>query len=261
MGEKIWAGLRKFLIRIYCDLVPYLQQFRLPTGRRRALRRDFILTKYRVWMKKNPPDKTFVYALRGAYGSFISDWVSNIREDCIFVDVGANQGLYTLIAGRNTDIKKIFSFEPQADVARMLERNLWANEVTNATVLQYAISNQTGERGITRDADHSGGASLAFQAGAETELVRTVGREELSELVPGNLPFFVKIDVEGAEEDVLETLFASELGPRVREVMVEENDKYVRPGVLVQAFESRGFKIIRSSGLGSPRDLLFRRGE
>ena len=61
---------------------------------------------YGVKLHSKWGDATFNLCLSGTYGYFFSDFLNNIEKPTNFVDIGANQGIYTLIASKNRNIKK-----------------------------------------------------------------------------------------------------------------------------------------------------------
>lgn len=61
-----------------------------------------------------------------------------------FYDVGANSGLYTLMAMRHSNIKEIHAFDPVPLVFKHLERNIKINNGTNAKAHQLAIGRASG---------------------------------------------------------------------------------------------------------------------
>jgi FkbM family methyltransferase len=60
------------------------------------------------------------------------------------VDVGANTGLFTLLAGTLNPSGTIHAFEPFPGAADMLETNLRANRLTNVRVTRAAVADQPG---------------------------------------------------------------------------------------------------------------------
>ena len=54
----------------------------------------FVLTKYKVWMKENWNDNTFIFCYFGSYGKYLSNILETFNKDYVFLDIGANQGLY-----------------------------------------------------------------------------------------------------------------------------------------------------------------------
>ncbi len=61
-----------------------------------------------------------------------------------FVDVGANTGFYTLLAGVSDRSRHIFAFEPVPAIDYYLRRNLERNGLTQVTVSNSAVTNYDG---------------------------------------------------------------------------------------------------------------------
>lgn len=118
----------------------------------------------------------------------------------VFWDVGAHHGYVSLMASRRVGPGgEVHAFEPGARNGTMLRRHLRWNRVGNARVHPVALGSFDGETSF------GGGVTSKMHAigrGDERVEVRTAvslaGREGL------RAPDVVKIDVEGAEADVLE---------------------------------------------------------
>ena len=125
-----------------------------------------------------------------------------------FVDVGANVGLHTLAAARAMQGNgNIIAFEPFARTKQLLEKTVWLNGFSSmTTVHEVAVSNRSGPATLHLGATsgHHSLTSLDVPISLrETEAsVRTVTLDEMiSQDLRVNL---IKIDVEGAELDVLQ---------------------------------------------------------
>lgn len=46
-------------------------------------------------------DNTFKFCYCGGYGDFFANYLRNLDKNFVFIDIGANQGLYSIIAGNN----------------------------------------------------------------------------------------------------------------------------------------------------------------
>ena len=61
------------------------------------------------------------------------------------MDIGANQGLYSILAGKNKNFEHIVSFEPSKKTAALLKTNLEINNIKDYQIVEAAISNHNGE--------------------------------------------------------------------------------------------------------------------
>lgn len=55
-----------------------------------------IKTSTGIFMSINNNDKTFIYCAAGLYDRYFYDLISYLKYEFYFIDVGANQGLYTI---------------------------------------------------------------------------------------------------------------------------------------------------------------------
>lgn len=123
-----------------------------------------------------------------------------IRPGAVVYDIGANVGFFTLLGARLAgDAGFVYAFEPLPRNVELLERHLALNGVANARVLPVALSSQSGTARF-----HAAPNAAMGALSGEGELEVRV--ETLDALVRGGTlrpPTFLKIDVEGAEHDVL----------------------------------------------------------
>lgn len=126
-----------------------------------------------------------------------------------FLDVGANQGLYTLIAARYVPGGEVIAFEPLSSEARKLCRNVSVNRYRNVRVEQAALGAFEGEADMFMvlggKAAYSSLRPPANDVSADSTLVR-VKVSTIDHYVPSvglSSLDLVKIDVEGGELEVL----------------------------------------------------------
>jgi FkbM family methyltransferase len=132
--------------------------------------------------------------------------VKHLRPGDTFYDIGANVGFFTAIAAKLVGSRgRVFAFEPVPENATQIEYNARLNRFINITVLETAVTNTTGQ-GELLLAHHAGGSTLSI-ADPPPDLRGKLAVEliALDDLVIQQLtpPTVVKIDVEGAEIDVL----------------------------------------------------------
>lgn len=189
-----------------------------------------VRSAYGVDLTPNWHDATFRLYVTGEYGMTLFNLLKQRKEPFIFIDVGANQGLYSLLASRNPLCRQVLAIEPVAETFRFLQANIDLNGLgTRIHALNWAISDQRGKATITRKYNHSGGASLERRSsiGDSDETVELHAFNELDcEIEFPELPIFIKIDVEGHELAVLRSLARSEkIRRRVTDVFYEVDDK------------------------------------
>ena len=130
---------------------------------------------------------------------------SAARRGTTVLDVGANVGAYTLLfATWVGETGRIFAFEPSPGTCEGLRAHLALNHFTDrVTVIEAAVAGAVGRAPFALHP--SGGASslaLASVPGAAEVTVATVTIDHVCK-EHGLLPALIKIDVEGAELDVL----------------------------------------------------------
>jgi FkbM family methyltransferase len=135
----------------------------------------------------------------------------------LFVDCGANVGLFTIEACRLMgDDGRVVAFEPVRSTRTALIRNVGLNGLEQVTVLPYALADSWDVAEIAVPMEESGLSSLSTAAIASSKL-ETVQLAKLDDLLDlphlADVPTLLKIDVEGAElrlirgaEKILRTL-------------------------------------------------------
>jgi FkbM family methyltransferase len=117
-------------------------------------------------------------------------------------DIGANAGFYTLAMSRMVGAAgRVISFEPLPANLKKIRRHLAINKIDNVTLSACALSNKGGSVAFALgDSDFTGRIS------ANACKTFDVPAISLDEFISQNAvvdPTFLKIDVEGAEADVL----------------------------------------------------------
>ena len=138
----------------------------------------------------------------GTYESEKQDLIAKLVQPGMVVwDVGANAGFYTLAFARLVgDMGYVYAFEPYAENANNLLRHLRLNEISKVTLVQAALGARDGLIGF-RVTESS---SMGYTSQEEnTYLVPAVSVDEFLARHPGALPDLIKIDIEGAETDLL----------------------------------------------------------
>lgn len=185
-----------------------------------------------LWLELNP--RTGQSYLRGEAERAVQDVLAKrLRPDMIFYDLGANIGLFSLLAASLVGpTGKVFSFEPDAEIAARLRRNVERNGFTNVTVIDAGIWSHSGEMAFAR-ADQSspdrGTGALAVNTDRSTVPVRCVSLDDFTQSAAR--PDLIKCDIEGAEAEMLRgatNILRSHKPSILCEIHSESNDRVCR---------------------------------
>ncbi len=216
-------------------------------------------TAYGVTMQANWADATFQYCSMGDYGQFLFDKLREKQPPFSFVDIGANQGLYSLIAAKNPSCRNVVSFEPVSGTYDLLLRNVALN-VGHEKVQchQKAISDTRGEVTITLSNNHSGGATMRtveLHPEQQLETIQCINDADVAKLIPADLPIIVKIDVEGHEKPVISQLIKLPQAARIEKIFYEVDEDWVDPLELQDLLKSIGIAKFEKIGDGRHYDI------
>lgn len=132
--------------------------------------------------------------------ALLLDWLA---PGMTFVDIGAHVGYYTVLAARRVSPGGlVFAFEPSPLNYELLLANVWRNELTNVVCYPWAVSDHMGFLDLFLDERNTGDNRLFQDDRGPGVRVRAVALDALPSIRP---PIdVVKIDVQGAEEAVIE---------------------------------------------------------
>jgi FkbM family methyltransferase len=168
------------------------------------------------------------------------------------IDVGANIGYNTVYAATRVGPGgRVVAIEPAADNVRVLRQNIAANALDNVIVLPVAAGRAHESRTLFLRGDHSAVNSL-FETSVYASVTgtETVAAAPLDDLVDGDADL-VKIDVEGAEVEVLLGMTRLLALPRIR-LIVEWHPRLQQaaghsPHTLPRLLLERGFTLRAAS--------------
>jgi FkbM family methyltransferase len=124
-----------------------------------------------------------------------------------FFDIGANTGLYSLIAASDNPRRLVYAFEPVPRVFDCLRRNVELNKLHNIHINPCAITNYDGEIAlyVPNGAIPTDASTLkGFRESAEIISVQAKAIDSF--VIQNEIPKvdLMKIDTEGTEHEVLE---------------------------------------------------------
>ena len=147
-----------------------------------------------------------------------------LRADDLFVDIGANVGSYTVLAGGAVGAR-CMSFEPSPAAFARLRDHVLLNDLSDRVSLhQVALGSENGYTRFTTGLDTVNHVMASGEPGAAA----TVPIRRLDDILSGMTPTLIKIDVEGFEAQVLEGAAATLAAPALLAILVELNGSATR---------------------------------
>src|SRR5579863_8793624 len=159
------------------------------------------------------------------------DWIDGFETPCTFWDVGANVGEFVLQAALRPGIS-VLAFEPSGASYAALCRNIEVNRCSDQVqAFCVALSNQTQLGRLNMSATNAGNSFNSFEStedcfGRELEIAfrqSTIGFsiDDFRHLFGLAPPNYLKIDVDGLEEQILDGAVKTLADPALRSVLIE----------------------------------------
>ena len=149
-----------------------------------------------------------------------------LRNNELFIDVGANAGAYTILACSAIGACG-YAIEPIPSIYNRLIENIRLNHLeSRVKCLNIGISNKQGEIAFTSD---WGVMNHALASGEKRDNAIMVEVNTLDAVLDGQSPTLIKIDVEGYESTVLEGALETLKNQSLQSVIMELNgsgDRY-----------------------------------
>jgi len=160
------------------------------------------------------------------------DWIlENFRPGNTLFDIGANIGIYSILAAASNPEGTVVAVEPMPATFARLCQNAEVNGLRNVDPYCVAVADRTGLGTFNYSSlcegssMHSIGASSATEQFGETVVFRSgIGLVTIDDLAAiAGVPSLIKIDVDGGEDDVLAGAEGVLRDPVLRSVLVEFN--------------------------------------
>jgi FkbM family methyltransferase len=217
------------IIKYFVDLVVYKKTFLYNFFIKNLSLGDFCFSYYSVKLNNvDFKDATFRFSCGGAYGNYLNSLIKEHKEDFFFLDVGANIGIFSLIANNNKNCKKIIAIEPSRLIYKKLKKNLSSG---NCALYNLAITNFNGFADLSINKNHSGISKLINKKDKK--------RYKSQKVITKNYKFFdmiykkfkpynliVKIDVEGHQLSVIKEIKKSKIYNDISIMYIENENNY-----------------------------------
>jgi FkbM family methyltransferase len=222
-----------------------------------------------LWLKVEP------YLEHGYFSGFPEpgvqeEIVRHLGPGGCFYDAGAHVGYYSLLASRLVGkAGRVVAFEPDPANVDVLKENLSRNRMSNVEVIPAALWGHRGNVAFQRSA--SDGPEVSSRRGAvvapdgdefRAGLIRVEALTLDAFAADHEPPTMIKIDVEGAEVEVLKG--AEKLISRTKPVMLLEVHHQPAATFVQNELLQNGYEIkwlVGHPGFAFPRHLLARPSE
>lgn len=179
---------------------------------------------FRIKLDGNPDTPLyFNVGVAGVYEPHITSLFRKLlRRGMTVLDVGTNAGWFTLISARAVGPSgRVLAFEPEPGNYAALTENLRLNGFANVTPYDVALFDREGVLPLSLSATASAWHSMVLPVGEASVPVRTIRLDRLLDDAPVAHVDLLKVDVEGAEPNVL--LGASETLAKTDHLILEWN--------------------------------------
>ena len=188
-------------------------------------------------------------------------YFSASSSEPLIVDCGSNIGLSVLYFKRLYPKGRVIAFEPDRATFEMLEQNVKSNNLAGVTLVKKALYDSVGsvpfyispeKPGLLVQSTRKENLASSQVTSVETEMLSTYLTEPVD---------FLKMDIEGAEDQVLKDLNESGKLALVREIVLEYHHHLTpredKLGVFLKTLEQTNFGYQLKAALVPP----FRKGE
>jgi FkbM family methyltransferase len=201
------------------------------------------------------------------FDGFWESWIALGLRGCIHpgdtvVDVGANHGYYSLLMAEAVGPGgAVIALEPQQKLFALLRRTVLANGLHGVIeALQVAASDTEGEGRMSIPFDFSGNGSLrkSYEFLEERVRLEDVRCAPIDSIVGDRPVHFIKIDVEGAEADVIAGMQATLRNNPLLQIGIEL--EAWQPGFLelLAQLQSAGFRPHLANYSGDLHEVPYR---
>jgi FkbM family methyltransferase len=215
--------------------------------------------KVRVRPNNNICEKRLLFAPASFDPAELAILEKHIRPGFVFIDVGANVGAYSLfVAARADDTARIIAVEPQPAIHARLLANIRLNGFTTIKAVDCAVADRAGELTLFIDAKNSGESSLKIVAAGGAEPIKVKARRLIDLVRDEGLERLdaIKLDVEGAEDLILDPFFADAPETLFPSLLIVENATGRWQIDLPDLLDRHGYRKIAETRL----NLVFERG-
>ncbi|MCK9376442.1 MAG: FkbM family methyltransferase [Syntrophobacterales bacterium] len=185
----------------------------------------------------------------------VLDWIDQFEPGCTFFDIGASFGTETLYAAlKQNGPEKIVAFDLSLPASFNLAYNINLNNITK--VEQYYLALADGLKLLT----FSEPSQYFSVKGREkhdkiTYKTLSISLDQFIQMT-GITPDYIKIDVDGGEENLILGMAEIVRNPRLKSVVIEVSEK--SEAAVTPFFQNAGFSAVYERIVGEEEQQFFK---
>ncbi|WP_246389025.1 FkbM family methyltransferase [Microvirga mediterraneensis] len=246
-----WAGRRVALM---------LRRLAMKTLKGVPLDLETFGLRMRLYPYKNVCERRILFTPQYFDVDEIKILTSRIADGFTFIDIGSNVGWYALSVAREAGAVpvRILAVEPQPEIFDRLIYNIRQNPSCTIKAVDCAVADKTGELTLFLDPLNRGEASLKIVNSSQTDAIRVPAVTMLELLSREGLTRVdaIKLDVEGAEDLVLDPFFRDAPASLYPSLFIVANVPERWQIDVVKLLKGKGYRQI----LKNKMNLAFERG-
>ena len=179
------------------------------------------------------------------------EWIDNMPDDSVLMDIGANIGLYSIYAAKK-GIKKIISIEPESQNYALLNKNIYLNGLSNQiSALNIGMSDETKLATLFIPKFEAGAALHNLDINEDwkknefepdfKQSVISFSLDNFLNTYKDNFPTHLKIDVDGIERKIINGSQKTLKNPKLKEIIIELNTELKDDLEIIEILKNNGF--------------------
>lgn len=237
----IFAGKRRWLNRLVRSTLPKVVEVEISKN-------------FKIHVDPTDLYGPSFYVMFGGSGAFYhyeedlkSEITQHLKKNDVFFDVGANIGLISLFVKKFFPEVEIHAFEPGDSTYACFSETILKNKFSKIFLNKKGVSNQEGVAKFFIDSKSNGGSSLVREQFGETIEIDLTTIDKYVQKT-GVIPNFIKVDVEGAEDFVLQGARETIQNHKPILIIESDNEKIVKnPGLWIETLKGYEFKELGST--------------
>lgn len=247
-----WLGRRAYVL---------LRHMAIPLLRRAPLDVERLGARMRLFPYNNICDKKVLFTPQFFDPDEMELLKARATEGFTFVDIGANIGAYSLFVAAQAGPKaRILAVEPQPDVFDRLTYNIRQNPFGTVKAVACAVADKPGELTMFLDERNRGESSVKI-VGANETMIRVPATTLLQLVTQQGFSHIdaIKLDVEGAEDIILEPFFRDAPPALYPALIIVEKGEGQWQIDLPALLKSQGYQLLRETRLNLVFELIRKR--